>query len=161
MAELKERGLGDRAAVWSDAVRIAKDFPIAGTGLNTFGTAMLFRQTAKVDEHFEEAHNDYLQLAVEGGVLLGLPAAALILLIAGEVRRRFGQDDRPSIHWMRVGAVTALLTMALQESGEFALQMPGNAALFCVVAAIALHAGDHRRVSVKGLAMVRESFPHR
>jgi hypothetical protein len=38
-----------------------------------------------------------------------------------------------------VGAVAGLLTAGIQAAGDFSLQMPGNAALFCVLAAIALH----------------------
>ena len=41
--------------------------------------------------------------------------------------------------WLRAGAVTSLLAIACQESVEFSLQMPGNAALFAIVCAIALH----------------------
>ena len=41
--------------------------------------------------------------------------------------------------WLRAGAVTSLVAIACQESVEFSLQMPGNAVLFAIVAAIALH----------------------
>ena len=41
--------------------------------------------------------------------------------------------------WLRAGAVTSLMAIACQESVEFSLQMPGNAALFAIVCAIALH----------------------
>src|SRR5437667_10144813 len=36
------RNFEGRADVWNDALRVARAFPIAGTGLNTYGTAMLF-----------------------------------------------------------------------------------------------------------------------
>ena len=35
--------------------------------------------------------------------------------------------------------MTGLLSMALRETVEFSLQMPGNTALFVVLCAIALH----------------------
>jgi hypothetical protein len=40
-----------------------------------------------------------------------------------------------------MGAVTALIAIALQSSVEFSLQMPGNAAFFAVVAGLAIHDG--------------------
>jgi hypothetical protein len=43
--------------------------------------------------------------------------------------------------WARIGAVTSLIAIALQSLMEFSLQMPGNAALFAVVAAIAIRSG--------------------
>ena len=58
----------------------------------------------------------------------------------GLMRRRFREGDRgPHVRWIRVGAVTGLLAIAIQEAGDFSLQMPANAAMFCVLAAIALH----------------------
>jgi hypothetical protein len=62
-----------------------------------------------------------------------------------EVRRRFreGRDDRTG-YWLRKGAVTGLVAIAFQEIVEFSLQMPGNAALFTVLAAMAV-----RRASAK------------
>jgi O-antigen ligase len=92
-----------------------------------------------------EAHNDYLQLLVEGGWLVAVPALALIGLFAREVRRRFRDalDDRTG-YWLRLGAVTGLVAIAFQEIVEFSLQMPGNAALFTVLAAVAM-----RRATVK------------
>ena len=45
---------------------------------------------------FKEAHNDYLQLAAEGGLLLGIPALAAIALFTRVVWTRFrgGKENR-------------------------------------------------------------------
>src|SRR5207237_8066622 len=72
----------NRLAIWQDAVRVAQAFPMAGTGLNTYGTAMLFFQRADPANHYTRAHNDYLQLAAEGGVLVGIPALLLVVTVA-------------------------------------------------------------------------------
>src|SRR5439155_22232415 len=56
------------------------------------------------------------------------------------VWRRFRERaDTVTTFWLRAGAAAGLLTIALQEATEFSLQMPWNAALFCVLAAIAVH----------------------
>ncbi|HEX5475299.1 MAG TPA: O-antigen ligase family protein [Vicinamibacterales bacterium] len=130
----------NRLGAWQDARDIVARFPIAGTGYNTYGTATLIYQRHDLTQHYEQAHDDYLQLAAEGGVLVCLPALLLIVLFASDVRRRFKDDETGSTAWwLRVGAVTALLAMALQETVEFSLQMPGNAVLFAIVCAIAVH----------------------
>lgn len=134
------RDLGGRLPIWSDTARIIRDFPLSGTGLNTYGTATLFYQTTLPDEHLREAHNDYLQLAAEGGLLLGIPIAAALALLAREVYQRFRDaSDELSVYWIRTGAVTGLVAIGLQSIGEFSLQMPGNASLFAVLCAIAIH----------------------
>jgi O-antigen ligase len=130
-----------RLNIWRDALRIARDFPVTGTGLNTFGTATVLYQSSDFGAHYQEAHNDYLQLMAEGGFLVGVPIAITIAVFIRAVLRRFRCDrDDPELYWVRVGAVTGLLAIALQSLVEFSLQMPGIAALFVVVAAIALRA---------------------
>jgi O-antigen ligase len=136
-----------RRGPWSDAWRIASMFPLTGTGLNTYGTATLFFQQHDLAEHYAEAHNDYLQLAAEGGLLLVIPALLCVALFVRDVRRRFREDGASSAYWLRAGAVAALVAIALQETVEFSLQMPGNAALFAVVCGIALHKSPSRRSS--------------
>ena len=135
-----------RKNIWTDSARIVRDFPVAGTGLNTFGTAMMTYQTSQSDQHFQEAHNDYLQVIVEGGLLLAIPAFAALLLMAHAIRRRFAaaQDDATG-YWVRAGAAVGLATIGVQAIVEFSLQMPGNAALAVVLMAIALHECAPRR----------------
>jgi hypothetical protein len=133
------RDLGGRTMVWKDAIEVARKYPIAGTGLNTYSVAMIFHQQFNRPTRYSQAHNDYLQLAAEGGLLLTAPAAIAVVAFALAVRRRFAQETSASTYWIRRGAVVGLLAIALQEIVEFSLQMPGNAFLFAVLCAIALH----------------------
>ncbi|PYR81662.1 MAG: O-antigen ligase domain-containing protein, partial [Acidobacteria bacterium] len=93
-----------------------------------------------------EAHNDYLQIAAEGGLLIGLPALAAAGIFAIEVRRRFRRDAN---YWMRAGAVTGLMCIALQSLVDFSLQMPGNAALCAVLCGMALHQDGTSETTVR------------
>jgi hypothetical protein len=129
-----------RRGAWADARDIASRFVLTGTGLNTYGVATLFFQQHDLAQHYAQAHNDYLQLWAEGGLLLTIPAVLLAVAMARAIRRRFLEDEPQSpAWWARAGAVTGLLSVALQELVDFSLQMPGNAALFTVLCAIALH----------------------
>jgi O-antigen ligase len=130
--------INERLPIWQDTWRIISDFWLTGSGLNTYGVATLFYQTSVPDFHLREAHNDYLQLAAEGGLVLGLPILCAIAVLARDIRRRFS-DSTGSSYWIRLGAVTGLIAVALQSTVEFSLQMPGNAALAAVLIGIALH----------------------
>jgi O-antigen ligase len=134
-----------RREIWAVGGRIVRDFPVTGTGLNTFGIATLAYQTRFTDMHFGEAHNEYLQVAAEGGLLLGVPALAALVFGLGQVRRRFveNEDDRTT-RWLRFGAATSLGAIALQSTVDFSLQMPGNALLFVVLLAATLHRAPRR-----------------
>jgi len=139
--------LNARRGAWADANDIRSRFPLAGTGLNTYGTATVLYQQHDRTRRYTEAHNDYLQLAAEGGLLLTVPAALCVIAFAAAVRRRFTDETSAMSYWLRIGAVTGIASIALQETVEFSLQMPGNAALFAVLCGIALHRAPARRKS--------------
>jgi O-antigen ligase len=129
-----------RMGAWRDTVSIIRDFPLAGSGLDTYGTAMNLYQTGSRERHFQEAHNDYLQLAAEGGLLVGIPVLVTIGFFIRDVRRRFREAPKHgTTYCLRVGAVVGLISIALQSLVEFSLQMPGNAALFALLAGVAIH----------------------
>ncbi|MGE0448387.1 MAG: O-antigen ligase family protein [Vicinamibacterales bacterium] len=135
-----------RMSAWKDAIAVVRRFPLTGTGLNTYGTAMMQYQTDQRAGHFREAHNDYLQIAAEGGLLLGVPVLAAIVVLIRQVRRRFREAPREgTTYWLRVGAVVGLACIALQSIVEFSLQMPANALLFALLAAVAIHRSPNLR----------------
>jgi O-antigen ligase len=142
-AEFLHRGpngstLGDRHVIWQDTLEIIRDFPLVGTGFNTYRTAMLQYETPRTYSS-DEAHNDYLQLLAEGGLLLAAAVLTCIGLFVATVRRRFReQGSEQPAYWIRVGAVAGLMGIALQETVEFSLQIPGNSVMFCFLAAVAL-----------------------
>jgi len=143
----QDDSLGGRLAIWRDARQVIREFPAAGTGFNTFGTAMRFYQTTHLQEHYAEAHNDYLQIAAEGGLLIGIPALALVVVFVRTARRRLRETLQGSrAYWIRVGALTAMLAVMLQDAADFSLQIPGNAALFCLLAAVAVHRSSASQV---------------
>jgi O-antigen ligase len=137
--------LNARRGAWADANDIRGRFPLVGTGLNTYGTATVLYQRHDTAHRYIAAHNDYLQLAAEGGWLLTVPAAICVFVFAAGVRRRFADETSASAYWLRVGAITGIAAIALQETVEFSLQMPGNAALFAALCGIALHRAPSRR----------------
>ncbi len=129
-----------RLSAWSDTVDIVQDFPAFGSGLGTYGLAMLLYQTSGRDTMYAQAHNDYLQVAAEGGLLVAVPVLVTLGLVGFVVRRRLksGEDDLLT-YWTRVGAVAGLAGIAAQSVVEFSLQMPGNRVLFVVLLALAMH----------------------
>lgn len=136
---LDERSLLSRMDAWRDAWSVVRDFPLVGTGLNTYSRAMLLYQERNPGFHMAQAHNDYLQLLAEGGLLVAIPAAVAAFFLARAVRRtvRAARNEARG-YWIRAGAGIGLVAMALQETVEFSLQIPANALLFCTLAAVAV-----------------------
>lgn len=137
--------LEGRFSAWRDTQQIIADFPVFGTGLGTYGQAMLLYQTRGRDAMYAEAHNDYIQLAAEGGLIVGVPVLVMLGTMALTVRRRFRSgDDDPMTSWLRAGSLAGIAGIAAQSIVEFSLQMPGNAAMFALLLALALHRPSRR-----------------
>jgi O-antigen ligase len=132
------RGIGGRTAIWRATWPMAKDFWLTGIGAGAFERAMIVYQPSPHETFFNHAHNDYLQILSEGGVLLALPAVAAVVAGIIGIRSRL-RDDRTSIYWVRAGAVSGLVAVAVQSIWEVGLRVPANTLLFAVLAAIALH----------------------
>jgi len=129
----------ERTKAWADTIHIARDFPLAGIGFGGYGQAMLFYQTAARHSIYLQAHNEYLQILAEGGVLVAVPILIALGLIVSDIRHRMRGGDEPSTYWLRAGAVAGLVGIATQSLLDFSLQMPGNAMMCIVLVAIALH----------------------
>ena len=74
------------------------------------------------------------------GVVGAGTAAVVAILVGLAIRRRLrtGDTDRVT-YWVRRGAVAGLVGIAAQSLVELSLQMPGNAGLCVVLAALAVH----------------------
>jgi hypothetical protein len=136
-------GAVGRPVIWRQTLPVMQDFWLAGTGIGTFGPAMLRYQTQARDVHFNQAHNEYLQLAAEGGLLLVVPAALALAAGLSAARRRLRDDTRAMV-WTRLGAAAGLLGVAVQGLFETGLRVPANALLAAVLAAIVLHEPQDR-----------------
>jgi O-antigen ligase len=131
-----------RSTIWRDTWRMALDAPLTGVGIRAYTIASILYQTGMPEFHVGAAHSDWLQLIAEGGILVGAPAAVLIGALVVEAHRRFREHrldrDFGSTFWIRAGAATGIIAIALQSLVEFSLQMPGNTVLFAVMWALVI-----------------------
>jgi len=107
---------------------------------------MIVYQPSPHETFFNHAHNDYLQMLTEGGVLLAIPAIGAAVAGIIVIRHRL-KSDRSPIYWIRAGAVSGLVAAAVQSIWETGLRVPANTLLFAVLAAIALHNSESSRGS--------------
>lgn len=135
-----------RLVIWRDTVPILQDFWLTGTGAGTYETAMLVYQRSSPGVRFNQAHNQYLQWAAEGGLLLIVPAAVALWLFVRAAARRLAADQSV-MFWVRGGALCGLAAVAAQSVWETGLTVPANAVLAGISAAIALH---HHKPSAGG-----------
>jgi tetratricopeptide (TPR) repeat protein/O-antigen ligase len=109
-------GWSERLTLYRQALGMVRDFPILGTGFGTFGSVFPRYQAPPLglDVRFSHAHNDLLQLAIEGGVVsLGILALALWGLFREVAAVRILGLARPAHPWTWRGARVAGSAVAL------------------------------------------------
>jgi O-antigen ligase len=137
-----------RQVIWRESLPVLRDFWLTGTGAGTYPDAMLHYQQTRVWvasmqrwAFFNNAHSHYLQLASEGGLLVGVPAL-LVLVFVGKLGLRAVRADKGEMFWVRVGAAAGLAGLATQSLWEVSLIMPANAVLAGVVGGLLLYRRD-------------------
>jgi O-antigen ligase len=128
---------GTRLSIDRDAVRMFLHRPVLGWGLRAFPVVYPQFRSFYTNFFVNEAHNDYLQLLAEMG-LLGFGVMIWFVVVT------YGQALRKIRNWTSdmTGAVTlacmlGLTGILIHSLFDFNLQIPANAALFYVFCTIA------------------------
>ena len=77
-------------SAWRDTLRIIADFPWFGTGPGQLRhRPCSCTRPATATSIYMQAHNDYLQMLAEGGLLVAVPVAiAIVAIVPSAIRRR-------------------------------------------------------------------------
>ena len=131
-------GLEERVWVWKDVVRMIQDFPLVGVGLGGWSEVFPRYQPPPWTPHFyREAHNDYLELGAETGIL----GVGLLLWFFYQVGRhifRSWPGLSGYVFPIVIGTLAGLGVMAFHSGVDFSLQIPANAVLFTILLAVTL-----------------------
>ncbi len=125
-----------RAHFWSVTLQIIKAHPLLGTGLGAFGVIYTQFDTRNGLFRLEQAHNDYLQVLSDGGIIGAALALAFVALLFYKAFGRAGSRDdfRRGVALASLGGCFAVL---VHSFFDFTLHTTSNALLFLVLAALA------------------------
>jgi len=127
-----------RLHFWSVTWNIFLANPIIGAGLDAFGVAFTQFDTHSGMYRIEQAHNDYLQILADGGVIgFGLIMAFIVLLVKGSIRRIQEESD-PFLRTTIIGGLAGCVGILVHSLFDFPLRTAGNAFVFLLVIAVML-----------------------
>lgn len=127
-----------RVAVWADTLAMIQDFPLWGIGLGAWPELFpRYQRPLWPAPFFREAHNDYLELMAETG-LVGFGLLAWVFIRTGMLLFHRLKNIEPEIVPILAAVLAALGVMAVHEFFDFNLQIPANAFLFTLLFGIAL-----------------------
>lgn len=128
---------GTRLAILHDGLRMWTVRPILGWGLGTFPEVYPQYRSFYTNLFVNEAHNDYLELLVETGIL---GFVTMLWFLA----RMFSSAAGTMANWhsnmngaITVAAILGCTGILVHSFVDFNLQIPGNAALFYVLCTLA------------------------
>jgi len=145
-----------RLSFWKDSMGLIREYPLTGIGLGDFGIAFQRFQTSWVTFFVDHAHNDYVEFAVE----TGLVGAALFFLpvfyLLGKMIVSFLKDSRRYRPAILLGCIGSTLAILLHSITDFNLQITSNALVFSIVLGIGykaacLEPADERQQKPAGL----------
>jgi O-antigen ligase len=155
---LGKAGAGDRLIIVKDGLKMIVARPLLGWGLGTFPAVYPSFRSFYTNYFVNEAHNDYLQAAVETGLVGFFLLCGFIALFYRTSLRNIEHwrtDIRSAVCLASIVGVTGILVHSLSD---FNLQIPANAALFFAFAALATgNFGKQMRSDRYGPAVERSS----
>jgi O-antigen ligase len=138
-----------RPVYFKNTVEIIKDFPIAGTGLGTYLYAYPMYEKKYSGDLLDHAHNDYLELLAEGGIVAG---GLMIVVAFGALIWLFARWAKRNDHLVRgvgLGCLVGIASILIHSLTDFNLHITANAVLFVTLYALGMR--------VVGLSSSRDS----
>jgi putative inorganic carbon (HCO3(-)) transporter len=105
-----------RPVIWSTSFRMFLDHPLAGIGFGSFN--QFYEHYLKVPSQiFGHAHNDFLNVAVDAGIIGLIPFVWLWITILRNLKRKYDQtEDKHTKSMLKAGLV---VTSAYLVSAQF------------------------------------------
>jgi O-antigen ligase/tetratricopeptide (TPR) repeat protein len=130
---LNEQSWEARLWAWKGTIGIIKDYPILGAGLGTFAHIFPKYKLPQTKRFFNYAHNDYLQLLSEGGVVgFVITFVFLFFFLRKTIRLLFSRRDTWVIN-LTIGGLSSLFVIFIFSFSDFNLHIPANAVLLCII----------------------------
>ncbi|HMG74655.1 MAG TPA: O-antigen ligase family protein [Pyrinomonadaceae bacterium] len=129
-----------RVDLWNDTWKLIKQHPWTGVGFGAYFLAIPQYQTVSGKLKFEQAHNDYLDLAANGGLIAVGLAGWFMVMVIRRARSSWGSVDA----YRRAacfGAMAGILDVAVHSLLDFGLQVTSIAVVFAALVVIAVADG--------------------
>ena len=145
-----------RTQIWKDSLRIFYDFPIFGTGLNTFRDIYPKYKSLEIASRINFAHNDYIQLLIETGIigfiLLLVPTYLLIKYSLQKISFYISRRDYFAAY-IRLGALCGIIAMLIHSLVDFNLHIPAKAIYFSLLIGIIFSGFNGRDSDIDSLVV--------
>lgn len=128
--------MAQRFSMSRDAWHIFLAHPVVGTGMGTLEIAFPRFQTHYIGLIVNHAHDDYVELLSDGGILGGALGLAFLFVLYRRGVRNLRRSRTPVTRSLYAGGLVACTGLLLHEFVDFNLHIPSNAIILLVIAAM-------------------------
>jgi O-antigen ligase len=125
----------DRAHIWRVTLDVITNNLPLGAGLGAFGVAYTAYDTYSGLERVEQAHNDYLQVLADAG-LVGLAVGGLFLFLIIRLGMQASRSSNLFRRGVAVGAFSGIFAILVHSIFDFVLHTTAISILFLVLAGL-------------------------
>lgn len=122
---------------WSIAWQNFLNYPLLGTGLDSYGTIFPQYDTWSGIFRVERAHNDYLQILSDAGIFGFACVVAFIYFLFKKGLRMIGNAKNSFRRSVAVGALAGCFGILIHSFFDFPLRTPSNGFYFLMLAGLA------------------------
>ena len=119
-----------RIKVWKGTLLVIRDHPFLGTGMGTFAWAFPPHRPAGIPQRYLYAHNDFLHLTSELGILFLPLSLWLISSVLKMGITTFFKTGSRRKRGISLGCSMGILALSIHSIFDFNLHIPANAILF-------------------------------
>lgn len=125
----------NRSQIRSATYSLVADYPLLGTGAGTYEWIFPFYKTSDLGgKIFDHAHNDYLELLTDQGLVGFFLLGTSLLLIFLRILTALKNQRDPLLCGVMFGVICGTLSMLIHAMVDFNFQIPANAAIFwCLI----------------------------
>ncbi|MGB8650125.1 MAG: O-antigen ligase family protein, partial [Mycobacteriales bacterium] len=120
---------------WAHAWRVIQHWPLTGAGFHGFAAASKQVDPAGRGSLTPFAHNGFLQLLVDGGLVLAVPVLLLLAALAVSLVRRLPAAVASS-DWAVLGGLAALVALVVHSGMDFDWSYPALLGGLAVVSSV-------------------------
>ncbi|HEV2397040.1 MAG TPA: O-antigen ligase family protein [Candidatus Sulfotelmatobacter sp.] len=128
---------GMRLSIDRDTLKMFRRRPVLGWGLGTFPVVYPEFRTFYTNFFVNEAHNDYLQLLAEMGLLGFATMAWFLVVLYRQALRKIDKWPSDVSGALTLACSLGAIGILIHSLVDFNLQIPANAALFYVLCTLA------------------------
>jgi O-antigen ligase/tetratricopeptide (TPR) repeat protein len=144
ISPMKEEITEFRPILWKDSRKIADDFPVTGTGFGSFVTIYPLYRTLPARGLVDHAHNDYLELLTDGGIIGFLIVAWFVLTVFYTSFRVFLKRRELYSVYLFIGSIAGLVSILLHSVTDFNLHTGANGLYFFLLSGLMVSTANTR-----------------